>query len=93
MKKPKQQQKKIKLDTALIILDEVLVTYGYSAQRLPCWAKPPAIVIKELDAASNNGEITYNKASKIIDEARSSKMPVGDGINRIKELWRKNYLP
>lgn len=79
----------------MTILDDVLERYAYSNTNLPFWGKMPAVVIRELTDNAFNGEIEYNRAVKILDSAKTPKMR-GDanrGMTKIKELWRKNYLP
>lgn len=86
----KQQQKKLKLETAITILEDVV-----ARDKGHFWLHSPQEVVQQLTSKSVNGEIEYNVASRILDEAQHFKMVRGAnlGMPKIKELWRKNYLP
>jgi len=85
----KQQQKKLKLETAITILTDVV-----ARDKGHFWLHPPEAVIQQLTDNAVDGEITYNMASRILDNAQHFKMQRGAnlGMPKIKELWQKNYL-
>jgi len=85
----KQQQKKLKLETAITILLDVVARDPRIS-----WRVSYLQVIQQLTDNAVNGEITYNMASRILGDAASSKMVKGSNMHipKIRELWQKNYL-
>lgn len=93
--KTKQVQKRISLETALKIIDEEVGGYLKSGVN-PLWGVSVAEVIATLFDATDKDTMTieYNVASRILDEARTSKLTpsCNAGMAKIKERWKQNYL-
>jgi len=85
-----QIQKKISVEAAI----EVILKYE-SLNRLYLTDKPfEWIIARLIKDCDEDGTITYNKASRILSEAETSKMP-SDANRNIKYYryhWKKLYL-
>lgn len=93
-----QKQKILDLETSLLTLyrvcGEIIHHYGYTS-----WGKEPQDVVVELLAVSHLSSdgsyfLTYNEASRIMENARSSKLHslANRGIDTIKQEWRHHYI-
>jgi len=87
-----QVQKRIPVDKAI----EVVTNYlDINPEADKCSAKPSIWIINELILrCEEDGTITYNKASAMLDEARTSKCFGGanKNINYYRQYWKKLYL-
>lgn len=95
-----QRQKILDLEASLLtfnrICETIIQNYGHVS-----WGKEPQEVVAELLAVARPSMIlegryfiTYNEASRIMENARTCKLHslANRGIDHIKQEWRKNYI-